>query len=131
MHRRSSVPPRSRSRRPNRWPKDPPPPPRRHRVWLPRPRRSSRGAWVPPGAAAHARPALYVPDQFSFLMSGGLGGLACAALGSALMLSAALHDEWRAFDDIETAARDGSEALAGEGRREALALWVRAQWDRV
>ena len=90
------------------------------------------GALLVATAASQARQGLYVPDQFSLLMSGGLGGLACAALGSALMLSASLHDEWRAFHDIEAAVRGGSERVAGEGRRgPLLALWIRAQWDRV
>jgi hypothetical protein len=89
------------------------------------------GAMMVGTAAAHARQGLYVPDQFSFLMSGGLGGLACAALGAALLLSASLHDEWRAFDAIESAARDVDDLDVEDGRRGTLGRWARAEWDRI
>jgi hypothetical protein len=89
------------------------------------------GAVMVGTAASHARQGLYVPDQFSFLMSGGLGGLASAALGAALLLSAGLHDEWRAFDAIELAARNVDDPDAEDGRRGTLGRWTRAEWDRI
>ena len=55
--------------------------------------------------------AKYVVDQLSFLMSGGLVGLGCVALGSALLVTATLHDEWRKLDRIEGALRDGSSVV--------------------
>lgn len=50
--------------------------------------------------------ARYLVDQLSFLMSGGIAGLACVILGAALLLAAALHDDWRKMDDIEVILRD-------------------------
>ena len=89
------------------------------------------GAVLVAAAAVQARRGLYVPDQFSFLMSGGVGGLASAALGSALLLSASLHDEWRAFDSIEAALGQRDARFAGRENGETLVRWIRAEWDRV
>jgi hypothetical protein len=93
-------------------------------------------------ATAQARGVLYAPDQFSFLMSGGVGGLTLGALGSALLVSAGFHDEWRRLDRIEVALQDrarvarlvSSDGAASEPPAPAkagLGLWIRAEWDRV
>jgi hypothetical protein len=102
------------------------------------------GAALVGSASVQARDALYVPEQFSFLMSGGVGGVATAALGCALLLSAGFHDEWRRLDRIEaalgrqrTARSAGSNGSGPKGASKAppapasLALRVRAQWDRA
>ena len=87
------------------------------------------------GATLQARDALYAPQQFSFLMSGAIGALAVGALGSALLLSAAFHDEWRHLDRIEEALRTANnpssrahDSLPAKG---TPALWLRAEWDRL
>ena len=49
-------------------------------------------------------------DSLSYLMSAGLGGLACVALGSALLVTAASHDEWQKLDAIEAGLRVDSTA---------------------
>lgn len=46
-------------------------------------------------------------QQLPYLLSGGLGGLFLLGLGSALLLSADLRDEWRKLDAIEEALRAG------------------------
>jgi hypothetical protein len=43
----------------------------------------------------------YLADQLSFIMSAGIGGLACIGFGAGLILSADLHDEWRKLDRLE------------------------------
>jgi hypothetical protein len=43
----------------------------------------------------------YLADQLSFIMSAGLGGLACIGFGAGLIISADLHDEWRKLDRLE------------------------------
>ena len=43
----------------------------------------------------------YLADQLSFIMSAGLGGLACIGFGGGLLVSADLHDEWRKLDHLE------------------------------
>lgn len=91
-------------------------------------------------ASAHARHALYAADQFSFLMSGGVGGLFLGALGSALLVSASFHDEWRRLDRIEAVLRRGAGVgVVSSGVASApsppgkanLRLWMRAEGDRV
>lgn len=62
--------------------------------------------------AAQVAGAKFLVDQLSFLASGGIGGLACVALGSALLLSSALHDDWRRLERIEAVLREGP-AVAG------------------
>jgi hypothetical protein len=102
------------------------------------------GAALVGSASVQARDALYVPEQFSFLMSGGVGGVATAALGCALLLSAGFHDEWRRLDRIEaalgrqrtarTAGSNGSGSKAPSKAAPAaasLVVRVRAQWDRA
>ena len=42
----------------------------------------------------------YVADQLSYLASGGVGGLWLAGVGSTLLVTANLADEWRQLDDI-------------------------------
>jgi hypothetical protein len=63
-------------------------------------------------AGQHVRDAVYVANSFSFLTSGGLGGLAAVAVGSTLLVSAGFHDEWRKLDRIEAALRAGRPAPA-------------------
>ena len=43
----------------------------------------------------------YLADQLSFIMSAGIGGLACIGFGAGLIVSADLHDEWRKLDHLE------------------------------
>jgi hypothetical protein len=52
----------------------------------------------------------YVADELSYIASGGLGGLLCAAVGTGMLVSADLRDEWRKLDRIERAL----DRLAGE-----------------
>ncbi len=47
--------------------------------------------------------ATYVPEALSFIASGGFFGLFLVAVGSTLLITAALHDEWRKLDRIEQA----------------------------
>ena len=59
--------------------------------------------------AVQVADARYLVDQLSFLMSAGLGGLACLILGASLLLNGSLHDEWRKLDRIESSlAQPGS-----------------------
>jgi hypothetical protein len=85
------------------------------------------------GATLQARDALYAPQQFSFLMSGAIAALGVGALGSALLLSAAFHDEWRHLDGIERALRQPDPPASGaapSGGKGTLVLWLRAERDR-
>jgi hypothetical protein len=87
------------------------------------------GALLVLDAGLHARDAVYVANSFSFLTSGGLGGLAALALGCTLLVSAGFHDEWRKLDRIEA-------TLAGRVRAAAPAKtgparWLRVEADRV
>jgi len=52
---------------------------------------------------SHAR---LLANSLSYLMSAGLGGLGCVAFGSALLISAASHDEWQKLDRIERCLRE-------------------------
>jgi hypothetical protein len=45
----------------------------------------------------------YVSDQLSFIASGGLGGLVLLGLGSVLVITAGLSDEWRKLSRLEDA----------------------------
>ena len=47
--------------------------------------------------------AAYVPQALSFIASGGFFGLLLVAVGSTMLITAALHDEWRKLDRIEKA----------------------------
>ena len=47
--------------------------------------------------------ASYVPQALSFIASGGFFGLLGVAVGATLLITAALHDEWRKLDRIEKA----------------------------
>jgi hypothetical protein len=49
--------------------------------------------------------AAYVPQALSFIASGGFFGLLLVAVGATLLITAALHDEWRKLDRIEAALR--------------------------
>jgi hypothetical protein len=92
------------------------------------------GALLVLDSGLHARDAVYTANSFSFLTSGGLGGLAALGFGCTLLVSAGFHDEWRKLDRIEA-------ALAGRGptgdgaappaRWAGLARWLRAEGDRV
>lgn len=56
-----------------------------------------------------------VADQLSFLMSAGIGGLACVCLGASLVVSAAWNDERERLDAVEQAVRDGLDRDRGSG----------------
>jgi hypothetical protein len=62
--------------------------------------------------------ASYVPQALSFIASGGFFGLLLVAVGATLLITAALHDEWRKLDRIEKAI----DRLAGEGSTLDLAV---------
>jgi hypothetical protein len=57
----------------------------------------------------------YLADQLSYLMSAGLGGLGCLAVGTGLVVAAALHDEWRALDGLERLARETAPLVERNG----------------
>lgn len=61
----------------------------------------------------------YVPQALSFIASGGFFGLLLVAVGATLLITAALHDEWRKLDRIEQAidrlAQSGVAATLVEG----------------
>ena len=63
--------------------------------------------------------ATYVPQALSFIASGGFFGLLLVAVGATLLITAALHDEWRKLDRIEKAidrlAQSGSTVDLAEG----------------
>jgi hypothetical protein len=81
-------------------------------------------------AGQHARDAVFVANSFSFLTSGGIGGLAAVAIGCTLLVSAGFHDEWRKLDRIEAAlAPPPPAAPAGDGARPGR--WLRAEADRT
>jgi hypothetical protein len=52
--------------------------------------------WI--GVSGNSLPA----EQMPYLVSAGLGGLLCVAVGATLWLSADLSDEWRKLDDIHS-----------------------------
>ncbi|MGH8992132.1 MAG: hypothetical protein ACRDZ7_11530, partial [Acidimicrobiia bacterium] len=45
---------------------------------------------------------LFVADQLSYLMTGGVGGLFLLGTGATFIILADLHDEWRKLDRLET-----------------------------
>lgn len=45
-------------------------------------------------------------DQFSYIMSAGIGGLACVVTGATFLVTAAFHDEWRKLEAIEQVIRE-------------------------
>jgi hypothetical protein len=57
----------------------------------------------------------FVADQLSYLASGGVGALLCAAAAITLYLSAEHHDEWRQLDRIEGLLRTAQASAAGDG----------------
>ena len=102
--------------------------------------RIAAGAFILGGAALvadaglHARDAVYAANSFSFLTSGGLGGLAALALGCTLLMSAGFHDEWRKLDRIEATLSARTAAAPGRSAPDpaaGLAGWLRAEGDRV
>lgn len=80
-------------------------------------------------AGQHARDAVFVANSFSFLTSGGIGGLAAVAVGCTLLVSAGFHDEWRKLDRIEAGLAPSPVNTTGDpvspGR------WLRAEADRT
>jgi hypothetical protein len=57
--------------------------------------------------------AAYVPQALSFIASGGFFGLLLVAVGSTLLITAALHDEWRKLDRIEKSIDRLARTLGG------------------
>ncbi|MGH2725673.1 MAG: hypothetical protein ACRDKS_01730, partial [Actinomycetota bacterium] len=45
----------------------------------------------------------YVAEELAYLVSGGIGGLFLLAIGTTILISADLHDEWRKLDRVQTA----------------------------
>jgi hypothetical protein len=68
------------------------------------------GAAVVLTGAVRVAGARYLADQLSFLMSAGVGGLGAIVSGSALLVTAGLHDEWCKLDRLEAAVRGGAAA---------------------
>jgi uncharacterized membrane protein len=65
--------------------------------------------------AAKVADSVHLADQLAYLMSAGLVGLCAVILGSGLLVAAALHDEWRGLNGLESAIRD-----AGDRQRTQL-----------
>jgi hypothetical protein len=57
--------------------------------------------------------AAYVPQALSFIASGGFFGLLLVAVGATLLITAALHDEWRKLDRIEKSIDRLARTLGG------------------
>jgi hypothetical protein len=57
--------------------------------------------------------AAYVPQALSFIASGGFFGLLLVAVGATLLITAALHDEWRKLDRIEKSIDRLAQTLGG------------------
>jgi hypothetical protein len=69
--------------------------------------------------------ARYLADQLSFLMSAGVGGLGAIVFGSALLVTAGLHDEWCKLDRLEAAVRgDAAPRSLSSGEPQAAASEV-------
>jgi hypothetical protein len=94
-------------------------------------------------AAGQARTTLFAADGLSYLMSGGVGGLAIGAFGCALLISAGFHDEWRKLNRVDKALRArrtgrsteangaASTTSAGPATQAGLMAQLRSQGDRV
>jgi hypothetical protein len=94
-------------------------------------------------AAGQARTTLFAADGLSYLMSGGVGGLAIGALGCALLISAGFHDEWRKLNRVEAALRarrtgrsskaNGAASVTSDGpaTQAGLIARLRSQGDRI
>ncbi|HET9773275.1 MAG TPA: hypothetical protein VFS16_20455 [Acidimicrobiia bacterium] len=63
--------------------------------------------------------AAYVPQALSFIASGGFFGLLLVAVGATLLITAALHDEWRKLDRIEKSIDRLADTLGGIDLRSA------------
>ena len=63
--------------------------------------------------------ALYPGQQIPYIISGGLVGVVCIAVGIALWLSADLRDEWRKLDDLDAKV---SALLAGDVATDSATL---------
>jgi hypothetical protein len=81
-------------------------------------------------AGQHARDAVFAANSFSFLTSGGIGGLAAVTVGCTLLVSAGFHDEWRKLDRIE-ATLAPSPVTAATGDPTGPGRWLRAEADRT
>jgi hypothetical protein len=98
--------------------------------------RVAAGAFIAGGgllvvdAGQHARGAVYTGNSFSFLVSGGMVGLAAVAIGCTLLVSAGFHDEWRKLDRIEAALSPRGSGTRAEAPAGA-ARWLRAEADRA
>lgn len=57
-------------------------------------------------AAVRARDSVLAFEQITFLISGGVVGLALVAIGLAAWISADLRDEWRQMRSLEQAIRE-------------------------
>ncbi|MEW6476624.1 MAG: hypothetical protein AB1679_30555 [Actinomycetota bacterium] len=65
---------------------------------------------------------VHLADQLAYLMSAGLVGLSAVVLGAGLLVTAALHDEWRGLNGLESAIRQSDE------RRRAQLDELTDQW---
>lgn len=65
----------------------------------------------------------FLSDQLSYIVSGGLGGLLILGLGSVLIVTAGLSDEWRKLNRLE----DALSGPALEPRSDASAVVGRAR----
>ena len=82
-------------------------------------------------AGQHARDAVYVSNSFSFLTSGGIGGLAAVAVGCTLLVSSGFHDEWRKLDRIEAGLASSPAPVSTSGDPASPGRWLRAEADRT
>lgn len=55
----------------------------------------------------------YLADQLSYMMTGGLGGIAAILLGAGLLITAERHDEWRKLDAVEARLAEFSSGPIG------------------
>jgi hypothetical protein len=88
------------------------------------------GALLVIDAGQHARNAVFAANSFSFLTSGGIGGLAAVTVGCTLLVSAGFHDEWRKLDRIEVTLAP-SPLTAETGGPTGPGRWLRAEADRT
>jgi hypothetical protein len=59
----------------------------------------------------------FLSDELSYIVSGGLGGLVLLGLGSVLIVTAGLSDEWRKLDRLEDALSFSSLEPRTDGAR--------------